>query len=258
MRIEGQKVLITGGGSGIGRALARGLLDRGAQVAICGRRQEKLDRATEEEPRLVAINADIADTARHDAFLAEVQERLGGLTMLVNNAGTQKPFDVQDPQADWDAFRAEMETNLMAPFHLAWRAVPILKTAPQAAIVNVTSALALIPKPDAPAYDASKAGLRGATIALRLQLATTSIRVFEILPGQVQTETTWGTQSAGDYVDEVIGCLIRDRTEIMPGKTKWLWRAHRLSPDLARGLVRRMAARAKRMREKGKGKLPGG
>jgi len=257
MRIQGQKVLITGGGSGLGRALASGLLDRGAQVAICGRRQAKLDSALAADPRLVVLNADIADTDRHDAFLAEVRQALGGLTMLINNAGTQRPFDVQDPGADFAAFRAEMETNLLAPFHLAWRAIPVLATAPEAAIVNVSSALALIPKPDAPAYDASKAGLRGATIAMRLQLAATTIKVFEILPGQVQTETTWGTQSAVDYVAEVIAALERDRFEIMPGKTKWLWRAHRLSPDLARGLVRRMAARARRMREQGKGKLPG-
>lgn len=258
MRLDGQKVLVTGGGSGIGRALASGFLDRGAKVVICGRRQEKLDAACAADDRLISINADVTDLGNHDRFLDDVRDRLGGLSILVNNAGTQLPFDAQDPNADFDAFRAEIETNLMAPFHLAWRAIPLLKREAESAVVNITSALALIPKPDAPAYAASKAGLRGATIALRLQLAQTSVRVFEILPGQVQTETTWGTQPADDYVREVLDALAANRTEIMPGKTKWLSRAHRLSPDFARALVRRMAARGKRMREMGKGKLPGG
>lgn len=258
MRIDGQAVLITGGGSGLGRALASGLLDRGARVAICGRRQAKLDAAVAADPRLTAIRADLTDHADHDRLLGEAAGRLGGLSILVNNAGTQLPFSMTNPQADFAAFARELDTNLLAPVHLAWRAMPWLSKAPDAAIVNVTSALALIPKPDAPAYAASKAGLRGATIAMRLQLATTGIRVFEILPGQVQTETTWGTQPAKDYVAEVIAALAADRLEIMPGKTKWLSRANRVSPDLARGIVRRMAARAKRAREAGLGKLPGG
>ena len=257
MRIDELKVLVTGGGSGIGRALATGLADRGAAVAICGRRQAKLDAAVAADGRLAAIRADLTDHADHDRLLGETRARLCGLSLLVNNAGMQLPFSMTDPRADWADFECEVDTNLLAPMHLAWRAVPILREAPESGIANVSSALALIPKPDAPAYAASKAGLRGATIAMRLQLAGTGIKVFEILPGQVQTETTWGTQPAKDYVAEVIAGLERDRLEIMPGKTKWLSRANRVSPDLARGIVRRMADRARRARERGEGKLPG-
>jgi len=116
------------------------------------------------------------------------------------------------------------------------------------AVLNVSSGLALIPKPGAPGYCAAKAGLRAFSLALRAQLQPLGIRVFEVLPGQIRTESTWGTMPGEVFAAVVLRAMERDRVEILPGKMLPLALLNRLSPALAAVVVRRMAQRSARLR----------
>lgn len=202
---------------------------------MCGRAPRAL-------PEGIAFAAaDLRDAAARRALVAEVETRLGGLDVLVNNAATQTPMDVR-AGLDLAAVEAEVALNLVAPMHLASLFLPLLRARPTAAIVNVTSALALVPKRSAPVYCATKAALRSFTQALRYQLAGTPVRVVEVLPPLVDTAMTAGRGRGKLPPDDVARALVRGLEggcdEVRIGKTKWLFAAHRLSPALAGRLMR--------------------
>jgi uncharacterized oxidoreductase len=246
---SGHRILITGGGSGLGLALLRAFAAAGDnRLLICGRDGAKLARAAAEVPGTLTVVADVATAEGRAAALEAARERMGGLSLLVNNAGIQGNHDYAAGTPDHAALRAEIETNLVAPMLLTAEAMPLLHAATPAAIVNITSGLALIPKPSAPGYCAAKAGLRGFTRTLRAQLAGSGVAVFEVLPGQVQTETTWGTLPGPRFAEIVLAAIRADRAEILPGKMAPLALLERLSPALAAAVVRRMAKRSARMR----------
>lgn len=249
MRLTGHRILVTGGAGGIGLALARALHAAGDNaIMVCGRDPAKLARAAAELPGLRTLQADITGAVDRERIAVALDAELGGLSLLVNNAGVQSGQDFAHGRVDEAALRAEIETDLVAPMLLTARLMPLLKAAKEAAVLNVSSGLALIPKPGAPGYCAAKAGLRAFTLALRAQLAPLGIRVFEVLPGQVQTESTWGTMRGEAFAQVVLRAMARDRIEILPGKMAPLAALNRLSPALAAAVVRRMAKRSARLR----------
>ncbi|MEE4299385.1 MAG: SDR family NAD(P)-dependent oxidoreductase [Pseudomonadales bacterium] len=246
MKLEGHRVLVTGGSAGIGLELARRFLARGARVAICGRDAERLEAARRELGEVETIVSDLADPASPQALAAEAGARLGGLSILVNNAGVQKRYALPTSSPEQIAADAawEIQVNLTSLVALTGACMPLLKTAPEAAIVNVSSGLAITPKASSAVYCATKAAVHSFSQALRDQCEdeAPTIRVFEILPPLVETAMTEGRGggkiSAAACAEESIAGIERDRHEIRVGKTKLLALIHRLAPRVAAGILR--------------------
>lgn len=187
MQLNDQHVFITGGGSGIGLALAREFLARGNRVTICGRSAAKLQQAAVENPGLDFIVADISGEGGLRLIAEELSGRLGSVSILVNNAASGDAYCLRrDPEA-FLRMEQELATDLLAPMRLTRLFLPQLKGRKNPAVVNITSGYALWPCPVLPGYSVSKAGLRAFTRILRAQLRGTGIRVFEVLPPLVDT-----------------------------------------------------------------------
>ncbi len=245
MRLEGQKVLITGGSAGIGLALARLFLQAGCQVAICGRDRTRLETAAR-DVGASPIRADLADRGDLAAMPGSVQDAMGGLSILVNNAGVQFNYDFgSTPSPEIAAMMdQEIRNNLEAPTILVSQLLPMLSEVPEAAVVNVSSVLALVPKASAPVYCATKAGLRSLSKALRYQFddAGARIKVFEVLPPVVDTDMTRGRGtdkiSPEDVAVATLDGMAKDRYEIRVAKANLLYWIHSLAPGLAERALR--------------------
>jgi uncharacterized oxidoreductase len=246
MRIEGRRFLITGGSAGIGFALAQQLAERGAQVVICGRDGARLDAALERLPRVAGVLCDVGDAGALLALVDEAVSLLGGLDVLINNAGIQLEWNLagepRTAQAAAERMAREVQVNLLAPMQLAHLALPHLRRADAPAIVNVTSVLARHPRTAVPVYSATKAGLRSWTTALRAQLAPTGVRVVELVPPLVGTAMARGRDAGTIEPDEMarasIDGLERDLDEIRVGKARGAAWLDRLVP----GVLARMLA----------------
>jgi uncharacterized oxidoreductase len=188
MNLRNRTVLITGGATGIGLALAKRFALSGNKVIICGRREERLEAARRELPSVITIHADIASEDDRLRLFQTVVSNHPEIDVLVNNAGIQnRPPPVNKPQ-DFKAYQHEITTNLEAPVHLSLLFVRHLTQKPDAAIINITSGLAFSPLAFMPMYCATKAALHSFTLSLRHQLRDTSVRVVEIIPPKVQTD----------------------------------------------------------------------
>ena len=174
MKKSGNTILITGGSSGIGLALARQLSEMGNTVVIVGRKREKLQEAVRLIPALHSIECDLSKRSSLDELAIQVQQGFPGLNILINNAGVQYNYQWQEEKHLVDKLIHEFEVNLLAPALLTAQLLPVLAAHPEAAVVNVTSALAWVPKENAPAYCASKAALHSLTQSLRWQISPIS------------------------------------------------------------------------------------
>lgn len=208
MNKSGNTILITGGGSGIGRELARRWHDWGNTVIVAGRTRKTLDESLAGRGSMHAMTLDMADHADIARFASEVLERFPALNVLINNAGIMKYEDISGARNLAEA-EAEVVTNLLGPIRLTDALVDHLKTQDAAAIVNVTSGLAYVPMPKAATYCATKAALHSYTVSLRHMLAG-SVEVIELIPPAVQTELTPGQSNRegymplGDFIDAVM------------------------------------------------------
>ena len=188
MKLTGQTVLITGGASGIGLALAKRFAARGNAVIVCGRDQAKLDAARAAVPGLRTIRADVATATGRTGLVASVLRDYPALSVLVNNAGIQnQPAPMAEPQ-DWATHAKEMAINFEAPVHLSMLLLPHLLAKTDAAIINVTSGLAFVPMARMPIYCATKAAMHSFTQSLRFQTRDTSVTVAELVPPAVNTD----------------------------------------------------------------------
>jgi uncharacterized oxidoreductase len=186
MNLTGNTILITGGGSGIGLALAREFHQRGNTVIIAGRRQSALDAATAANPGMKSLVLDTADAASIAAGVAKLTAEFAGLNAVLNNAGIMRPEGLKaGATADAEAIVA---TNLLGPIRLTAALMPHFLKQPRATILNVSSGLAFVPLAMTPTYCATKAAIHSYTQSLRYQLQDTAIKVIEIIPPWVATE----------------------------------------------------------------------
>jgi uncharacterized oxidoreductase len=188
MKTSGNTVLITGGATGIGFALAEALAKRSNEVVICGRRRERLQEARQRIPQLTVKVCDVSRAASRNTLARWLEKRFPALNILVNNAGIQRPFDFLAGRRDLPTADQEIATNLAAPIHLTALLLPLLRKQSAAAIVNVSSGLGFTPLATVPVYCATKAGIHSLSMTLRHQLRNTPVKVFEIIPPIVQSE----------------------------------------------------------------------
>jgi uncharacterized oxidoreductase len=202
MQLSGNTILITGGGTGIGLALAERFIGDGNTVIICGRREEALKSAKQRYPDLIVHTCDVADAEQRTELHRWALREHPGLNVLVNNAGIQRRLDLLQSQA-WKDMHDEIAINLEAPVHLSCLFADHLRTAKAPAIITIGSGLAFVPMASAPVYCATKAALHSFTLSLRHQLARTAIQVIEICPPAVNTDLGGsGLHSRGTPLEE--------------------------------------------------------
>jgi uncharacterized oxidoreductase len=188
MKTTGNTVLITGGGSGIGLALAEALLQRRNEVIVCGRRRERLQAAKKRLPEIHVRVCDVSSAQSRRALVDWLASNFKDFNLLVNNAGIQRSVDFLKGPRDLEDADEEIATNLTAPIHLSALFIPHLRRKKEAAIVNISSGLAFTPLAAVPVYCATKAAVHSLSLCLRHQLRDTSVQIFEVAPPMVSTE----------------------------------------------------------------------
>ena len=231
MHLSDNTILITGGTSGIGRALAEAFQLRGNQVIIAGRRQALLDEITAAHTGMRGIQLDLEDPSAVDSFAADVREAFPELNVLINNAGISRTEDLTDDNIDVSVSRSIIQTNIIGAIQLTAALLPTLRQQPNSTIITTTSGLAFVPRASFPTYCASKAFLHSWLQSLRAQLRG-SVEVLEIVPPYVQTELSGPSQASdpnamplADYVAEVMKILGNPkppRSEILVERVKAL------------------------------------
>ena len=224
MKTTDNTLLITGGGTGIGRALAEAFHALGNQVIISGRSQKSLDETAAANPGMKSLTVDMTDAASIRAFAAKLTDGYPTLNVLINNAGIMRPENLLSSELDTADTEATILTNLLGPIRLTRALLPLLRKQPNATIMNVTSGLAFIPLAMTPTYCATKAAVHSYTESLRHQLRETSVEVLELAPPYVATELMGGHQAVdpramplGEFIKEVMEILTHqpDATEIL-------------------------------------------
>jgi uncharacterized oxidoreductase len=216
MKQTGNTILITGGGTGIGQALAHRLHDQGNTVIIAGRRQDALNRAVAGRDNMAGMALDVASTDGIEAFARALVAAHPDLNVLINNAGIMH-FENLHERRDLADAEATIATNLLAPIRLTNALIEHLSARSDPAIINVTSGLAFVPLITTPTYSATKAALHSYTVALREALRG-KVEVLEIAPPAVQTSLTPGQehregyQPLEEFADEVMHLLARTPT----------------------------------------------
>jgi uncharacterized oxidoreductase len=198
MKMTGNTILITGGGSGIGRELARRFNALGNTVIVAGRRKETLDETIASRDRMHAMTLDVEDSEAIAAFARRVTAEHPALNVLVNNAGIMRREDLTRTRDLGDA-EETIVTNLLGPVRLTNALTDHLAARPNAAIVNVSSGLAFVPLSVTPTYNATKAAIHSYTVSLREQLKG-RVEVIELAPPAVQTELTPGQSIREEYM----------------------------------------------------------
>ncbi|MGO9339641.1 MAG: SDR family oxidoreductase [Terracidiphilus sp.] len=192
MNLTGNTILITGGGSGIGRGLAEALHKFGNQVVIAGRRQSALDETTAANPGMKSLQLDIESPASIRVFATQLTTDFPSLNVLINNAGIMRVEKLLAQQPDLADAESIVTTNLLGPIRLTAALLPHLQKQSQATVVNVSSGLAFLPLVFTPTYCATKAAIHSYTQSLRCQLRATRIEVLELIPPYVATDLMSG------------------------------------------------------------------
>jgi uncharacterized oxidoreductase len=209
MNLSSNTVLITGGGSGIGFALAERFAKAGSTVIISGRRKEKLEEAKLAHANIHTYACDVSEESQRRDLVAWVTEKFPKLNVVINNAGIQRLVDLTS-QEPWKDTNSELATNLAAPIHLSQLFIPHLMKQENPCLMNVTSGLSFAPLANVPVYCATKAALHSFTLSLRYQLKDTPIKVVEIIPPAVDTDLQGpGLHTFGVNLDEFADAIFK-------------------------------------------------
>ena len=226
MKLTGNTIFITGGGSGIGRGLAEALHALGNQVIISGRRAAFLDETTKANPGMTSVELNVEDPASVAEVAAKLAADYPKLNVLINNAGIMRTDDAS-AAVDEAVLVSTITTNLLGPIRMTSALIEHLKTQESATVINVTSGLAFTPLAMTAVYSATKAALHSYTLSKRFQLKGTSVRVLELVPPYVQTELMNGKDDPRamplkDFIAETMIALGTDADEVLTDRVKML------------------------------------
>ncbi len=224
MNLSGNTILITGGATGIGFALAEAFIKSDNKVIICGRRKEKLEESRKKYPCLEIIQSDVANPSDREYLVEWTLSNFKDLNVIINNAGIQRDIDLLKGTEDLLRGEDEIAVNLEAPVYLSAMFIPRLLKMKDPAIINVSSGLGFVPAARMPVYCATKAAVHAFTMSLRYQLSRTPVKVYEVIPPAVDTElnpegragrkfTSTGVQPA-EFAAAVMKGLGEDNFEI--------------------------------------------
>lgn len=232
MKISGNTILITGGGSGIGAAYAQRLAELGNTIIIAGRREPELANVAAEHANIHSMALDVTAVETIATFCGKLLTNFPALNVIVNNAGIMRTEDITKLRDLRDAEQT-ITTNLLAPIRLINYLIDHLKEQQHAAILNISSGLAFVPLLTAATYSATKAAVHSYTVSLR-ELLKGQVEVIEIVPPGVQTDLTPGQSvregylPLKDFIDESMALLqAGGQSEILVERVKLLRDAER-------------------------------
>ena len=219
MKLTGNTIFITGGGSGIGRGLAEALHKRGNKVIVGGRRRSHLDEVVAVNPGIAAVELDITDPASIEWVAAQLIADYPDLNVLINNAGVMQP-DQAGGQIDDALMVSTITTNLMGPIRMTSALIDHLKTRNDAVVAYTSSVLAFVPLAVTAVYSSTKAALHSYILSQRFMLRDTTVRVLEIAPPWVRTDLMNSREAEQAmpleaFIDETIAVLGTDADEIL-------------------------------------------
>jgi uncharacterized oxidoreductase len=226
MKLTGNTIFITGGGSGIGRALAEALHTRGNKVIISGRRKGHLQKTLEENPGMDSIELDVTSPVSIASVAAELIAKYPRLNVLINNAGIMQ-IDDASTTVDDELITSTITTNLMGPIRLTGVLIEHLKKQDSASVLLVSSVLGFTPMAMTAVYSSTKAALHSYAQSLRFKLRHTPVRVLEVIPPWVRTELLNSSEEPRampleEFIAGTMEALATDSNEIMVPRAKFL------------------------------------
>jgi uncharacterized oxidoreductase len=243
MQLINRTILITGGTSGIGRALIEQLAVNNRKIIVIGRDAKKLAILQQEYPNLTPYLCEMDQPNQLGHCLGLISHKHPDINLIINNAAIQYNKKLTDKDFDVDSIQAEINTNLLAPIKICAHFLPALLDAKtESAIVNISSGLALFPKVSSAVYSATKAGLHNFSQSLGYQLENTRVKILEVILPLVDTPMTagrgHGKLSADAAARQIIRGIQANRNPIYPGKSRWIPIISRLSPALMARIMR--------------------
>ena len=226
MKLHGNTIFITGGGSGIGRALAEAFHKRGNKVIISGRRRGHLAETVEANPGIESIELDVADPESIHRAANDLTAKYPALNVLINNAGIMQ-IDNASAEIDNDLITSTVTTNLIGPIRLTGALIEHLKRQESAAVLMVSSVLGFTPMAMTAVYSSTKAAIHSYAQSLRFKLRHTSVSVLEVIPPWVRTELLNSTEEPramplDEFLQGTMEALSSDANEIMVPRAKFL------------------------------------
>ena len=228
MDTRNDTILITGGGSGIGKAMAEALHARGARIIIAGRRRDALEAVAAANPGMAFETLDVADAADVKAFAERIIAAHPALNVVINNAGIMVAEDLTADPGDLDIVEQTIAINLFGPIRLTAALLPHLKSKASATVVTVSSGLAFVPLSATPTYSATKAAIHSWSQSLRTQLKHTSVKVVEWAPPAVATDLMPGhadnpnSMPLADFTAESLALFEAGHDEVLVERVKFL------------------------------------
>ncbi len=245
MKLEGNKIIITGATRGIGLAMLDRFYSLNNQIIAVARNEGALIDLASKYENIVTIQCDLSNEKAINQLIEEITLNHKDVNTLINNAGIQVnfyDFKFGEESESLTEIKDEIQINYTAPVELAYRLIPVLINNRNASIINVSSGLAFVPKKSAPVYCGTKAGIHIFSKALRYQYENSNLKIFEIIPPLVQTDMTKGRGkdklTPNQLVDEFIKAYSKDKFEVNIGKTKLLRFIQRISPRIADNILK--------------------
>ena len=226
MKLSGNTIFITGGGSGIGRALAEALHKQGNKIIISGRRKGHLSKTVEANPGMESIELDVSDPVSIRRAADELITKYPNLSILINNAGIMQ-IDDASAEINDDLIASTITTNLLGPIRLTGALIEHLKRQESATVMMVSSVLGFTPMAMTAVYSSTKAAIHSYAQSLRFKLRHSSVSVLEIIPPWVRTELLNSSEEPramplDEFLQGTIEALSTDANEIMVPRAKFL------------------------------------
>ncbi len=238
MNLSNNKILITGGASGIGLGLTERFITENNTVIICGRRESALNEVSKKFPSVITKVCDLSIESERVELYNWISENHSDTNVLINNAGIQNWMNISDKEF-YQKTASEINTNILAPIHLTWL---FLNLKSLSTIVNVTSGLAFVQLSKVPVYCATKAFFHSFTLSLRHMLKSRNIEVIEMIPPALNTDLGGkglhdGQPPVSDFVNAVFNQMKEGKTELTFGFSEIMAKA---TPDVISATFNKM------------------